>query len=183
ISTTIWSVSPYRRCSATAREQASPIARRTSSRTSSGTPARRATATPTRRAVRTCTGAGEKCSRTVGIAGLLRLTGRGRLDAGVEREHLVERGDPEDLQQRLAGAHEGQTAPVGAQPLVRADEHPEPGGVEELDRTEIDDHLAGPAVHQLGEPFPQPQCGADVHLAADLQHRVITRTPAPPREL
>ena len=47
-----------RRCTSTAREQASPTASRTSSSSASSTPLRRATAAATSRAVRTCAGSG-----------------------------------------------------------------------------------------------------------------------------
>src|SRR5439155_20518050 len=144
------------------------------SSSSSATPARRATATPTSRAVRTWAGAGENDSRTVGMASgqLARVWARRggrRLDRVVQREHPVESRDPEDLQQSLVPADEGEAATGRTQALERTNEHAEPRRVEELHRTQVDHHAAGTSLHQLDEAFPQPRRGVHVDLAADLQ--------------
>ena len=41
---------------------------------------------------------------------------------------------------------------MGAHPLERADEHAEPGGVEEVDALEVDDQVVVAGVDQLDEP-------------------------------
>ena len=63
-------------------------------------------------------------------------------------------------------------APDGARLAQRADQHAEPGGVQEVDPAEVDHHRADPAVEQLDDAFPQPGRGVDVHLATDLEHGV-----------
>src|SRR6266508_2700842 len=172
IATSTRSGSPWVRCGATAREHASPIAIRISSSSSSATPARRATATATSRAVRTCAGAGENDSRTVGIGLPLRRFvsigthgGHGRLDGVEEREHAVQRGDPEDLQQPFLAADQAQAPPGGPQPLQGAHEHAEPGRVEELDPAEVDDDAARATLDELDEPLPQPRRGVHIDRA------------------
>ena len=133
------------------------MASRTSSSSSSATPARRATAAATSRTVRTYAGSGEKASWTVDIAdeeGSRRRSSRRRaacaaagggvLDRAVDVEHRVQAGDPEDLQQPLVRAHQAERAVAGPQPPVRADQHAEPGGVEELHPAQVDHDVLRP---------------------------------------
>ena len=47
-------------------------------------------------------------------------------------------GDLEHLQDAGLGAHQGEVAVVGADPLERRDEHAEAGGVDEVDPLEVD---------------------------------------------
>ena len=187
-----------RRCRSTAREQASPTASRTSSRTASSTPARRATAAATRRAVRTCSGSALKRSSTVAHSGLRPRSGpssstgcpvriRGTVsrwrdrfvDRGVDREHLGQAGDPEDLEDALLGADQAQRALMGTHPLEAADQHAETGGVEEVDALHVDDEVVLAVVrpgrpaaraawarcrrrsrHRPRRPCDRPRCGS-----------------------
>src|SRR5690606_12180250 len=87
-------------------------------------------------------------------------------------KHLVERGDAENLEQRLLGAHQSKSAVDSSEPFVRADENTEASGIEEIDPSEVDNHLTGPALDHLGELLAQPWRGVHVDLAADLDHRV-----------
>ena len=56
---------------------------------------------------------------------------------------------------------------MGADLLQAADEHAEAGGVEELDRLEVDHDVVGAGVDELGDAVAQLGCGVDVDLAAD----------------
>ena len=68
-------------------------------------------------------------------------------------------------------ADQGNEPSGRAQPLEGADQHAQPGRVEEVHPAQVDDHLSGAGVDQLDEPLPQPGCGVDVDLATDLEHR------------
>ena len=73
--------------------------------------------------------------------------------------------------------------PAEREPLERADQHAEPGRVEEVHPAQVDHDLAGPTVDQLEEPFPQSRRGVDVHLTADLEHRVLAHGAGRQRQL
>src|ERR1700761_4818900 len=177
----IGSAGQCRRCASTAREQASPTASRTSSSRVSSTPLRRATAVATSRAGRTCAGSGVNVTSTVGILGfagsgspevlLLGLLGRdGVVHALVDAEHLRQAGDPEDLEYPLLGADQVQGTVVGADPLEAADQHPETGGVEELDLLHVDHELVVVLVDQVDQELTKPRRRVDVDLALDVDN-------------
>ena len=159
IDTSIRSVSPCRRCRATARVQASPMASRTSSSSSSATPARRATAAadqPDGAHVRGVRGEGQ-------LDGRHRRRGGGHGGAGQapvraacadppvvasSTERWISKtesrpGDPEDLEQPLVGADQAERAVTRPQPPVRPDEHAESGRVQEVHPRQVDDHVPG----------------------------------------
>src|SRR6516162_2522495 len=166
-----------RRWASTAREQASPTARRTSSSSASSTPLRRATAVATSRAVRTCAGSGVNVTSTVAMTRqvpsrrplLVELLGRdGLVHRVMDAEHLGEPGDPEDLEDALLRAHQIQGPVVRPHPLEPADQHPEPGGVEELDLLHVDYELVVVLVDEIDEQLTEPRGRVDVNLALDI---------------
>jgi hypothetical protein len=56
---------------------------------------------------------------------------------------------------------------VGADLLQTPDEDAEAGGVEELDRLEVDDQVIAAAVDQRDQTLTEPGGGVDVDLATD----------------
>src|SRR5439155_24424972 len=67
-------------------------------------------------------------------------------------------------------AHQDQLTVVAADPLQAAHQHPEPGGVEEVDALEVDDDLVLALADQLDEPLAEARRGVDVDLTLDGQH-------------
>ena len=119
-------VTPCRSCIRTARAHASPTASRTSSRTSSPTPLRRAMAAAISRAVRTCAAFGGSRSVTVTspprrpvpvMESACRRTAEGLVHRRVHGEHLVQAGDPEQLQHPLLRTDQRQAAADLAGPV------------------------------------------------------------------
>ena len=53
-------------------------------------------------------------------------------------------------------------------PLQAADQHPEPGGVEELDLLHVDDELVVVLVDQVDEQLTKPWRRIDIDLALDI---------------
>ena len=92
-------------------------------------------------------------------------------DGLADREHRRQPGDLEHLEDPGLGAHQRQVAAVAAQALEAADQHAQPGRVEEVHAFEIDDDLAVPLADQLDQPLPQARRAVDVDLALDSQNR------------
>src|SRR4051794_3765067 len=90
-----------------------------------------------------------------------------RFGGVVNDEHLGEAGDPEDLQEAVLVAHQVERTVVGADLLQTADQHAQPGGVEELDLRHVDDDVVGAGRDQLGDLLPQPRRGVDIDLPRD----------------
>ncbi len=63
---------------------------------------------------------------------------------------------------------------MGPHPLEGTDEHPEPGGVDEVDAAEVDHDAEPLVVDQLDQLLTQARGGGHVDLAADLEHRPAT---------
>src|SRR3954468_14552744 len=93
--------------------------------------------------------------------------GEGGFGGVVDDEHLGQSGDPEDLQQPVLVAHQLERAVVGADLLQTADQHAEPGGVEELDLGHVDDEAVGAGRGQLGDLLAESRGGVDVDLPRD----------------
>jgi hypothetical protein len=91
----------------------------------------------------------------------------------VDREDLGQPGDPEDLEDLLLGADKLQRAVVVADPLEPADQHSEPGRVQEVDLLQVDHDVVGPVADQLDQLLSQLWRGVDVDLAGHLEHRVV----------
>src|SRR5438874_3507257 len=85
----------------------------------------------------------------------LPVAGDGGVDRVVDAEHLGQPGDLQHLEDPALGADEGQFTIVAPDPLQPADQHAEPGRVEELDTLEIDHDPAVPLVNQLDQLFPE----------------------------
>src|SRR5262249_42898778 len=68
-------------------------------------------------------------------------------------------------------------------PLEAADEHAEPGRVEELDLLHVDDEVVATVLHQLDDLLPKLWCGIDVDLSADGNHRLVAFVAGHEREV
>src|SRR5690625_2691670 len=77
------------------------------------------------------------------------------LDGLANREHLGEPGDPEDLEYAFLAADELNRPIVLANPCQTADQHTEPGGVEELHSTDVDDDVVMTGVDEFEQRLPQ----------------------------
>src|SRR5689334_24858923 len=62
---------------------------------------------------------------------------------------------------------------MGSYPLQAADQHAEPGGVEEVHALHVDDEVETPVVHQLDQLLAQLGRGIYVDFATDLDDRTI----------
>src|SRR5690348_9217014 len=160
-------VTPHFSLRRTARAQASPTASLTPSIRSSPNPTRRATADATSRAVRTCPATGGKRSSTRPIGGSGSSARRFERvgERGVDREHLGEPGDAEDLEDLLLVADQAERAIVRPGALEAADEDAEAGGVQEVDAGHVHDEVVVAVGDELVQPFPQVGRGVDVDLA------------------
>src|SRR5207245_7390452 len=98
-------------------------------------------------------------------------------DRGVDGEHLGQTGNAEDLENALLGADQPQRALVRAYSLEAADEHAEPGRVEEVDVLHVDDQVVVAARHEVDELFAQLRGGVDVDLAADRHDSTVALSP------
>src|SRR4051812_46482644 len=101
-----------------------------------------------------------------------RVSGAERRGLGVvDREHLGESGDAEDLQQPVLGADQLHRAVVGADLLQASDEDAEPGGVEEVDALHVDDELVVALADELGDLVAELRGRVDVDLPTDGDNR------------
>jgi hypothetical protein len=62
---------------------------------------------------------------------------------------------------------------VVADALEPADEHAEPGRVQEVDLLQVDDDVVGAVADQLDQLLAQLWRGVDVDLTGHLEHRVV----------
>src|SRR5699024_7335824 len=95
------------------------------------------------------------------------------LDGLANREHLGEPGDPEDLEYAFLAADELNRPIMLADPFQTADQHTEPGGVEELHSTDVDDDVVMTGVDEFEQRLPQSRRGVDVNFPGHLDDRIV----------
>src|SRR4051794_2065119 len=161
--TVTWSSTDTAPCASMAFVQASETASfRSSMRSSARTRRVDATEDTTKRTSATNSGrAGMSSSRTCSTWS---ATSDGGVDRVVDGEDLGETGDLEHLQDAVLRAHQREVAVVAAESLQAADQHAEPGGVEEVDAFEVDDDLVLALTDQLDELLAEPGRRVDVDL-------------------
>ncbi len=94
-------------------------------------------------------------------------------DGGVDREHLAQPGDLEDLQDTFLGQHEDERAVLSAHPVEGTHKDAQAGGVEELNAGQVEHQVDLSLGNQLDDPLTQLRRGIDVDLAANLDDRAV----------
>jgi aryl-alcohol dehydrogenase-like predicted oxidoreductase len=100
----------------------------------------------------------------------VRVGGDRVLDGGVGGEDGGQAGDLEDAGDAVRGHHERERAVLRAQPLETADEHAQPGRVEELHLAQVGDDVHGALGREVDDLLAQLGGGEHVDLAGDLEH-------------
>src|SRR5260370_35575558 len=86
----------------------------------------------------------------------------------MDAENLRQPRDPEDLEYPLLRADQIQGTVVSTHAFQAADQHPETGGVKELDLLHVDDELVIVLVDQIDEQLTEPRRRVDINLTFDV---------------
>src|SRR5690606_12494956 len=111
------------------------------------------------------------------------IGGDGRLDGLVNREHLGQTGDPEDLQDALLRAYQVQRAVVGAYPLQTSDQDAQTGGVKELHAGHVHHDVVSARIDQLRKLLAQPRSRIYIDLAGDFHDGPAVLRPGRQRQI